>query len=169
MSTASLALTEQTTAHSGHSHLRDNVQKEKIKRRSSVASLFLNRGKDKTKDKEEDKEDGNKKRAWLLRLNQKKNKYMDRLLRVGDDEKQGEMKWDDFLKVMHDMGFGYDSSTAGSSVRFDPPVKGDRSITFHMPHPRHTLSHKQVKEFGKKLKKYYGWDEDLLKQAAAAP
>jgi hypothetical protein len=27
---------------------------------------------------------------------------------------------------MRDMGFEYDPSTAGSSVRFDPPDKGDR-------------------------------------------
>ena len=32
---------------------------------------------------------------------------------------------------MREMGFEIDPSTAGSSVRFDPPNKMDRSITFH--------------------------------------
>lgn len=79
------------------------------------------------------------------------------------------MKWESFLKVMRDMGFSYDPSTAGSSVRFDPPHDGDRSITFHKPHPDPTLYPVKIKEFGKKLKDYYGWDEeDFLKRAAAA-
>ena len=32
---------------------------------------------------------------------------------------------------MREMGFEMDPSTAGSSVRFDPPNPKDRSITFH--------------------------------------
>lgn len=30
-----------------------------------------------------------------------------------------------YLQLMKEMGFTYDPSTAGSSVRFDPPCKGD--------------------------------------------
>jgi len=32
---------------------------------------------------------------------------------------------------MKEMGFQIDPSTAGSSVRFDPPNQKDSSITFH--------------------------------------
>ena len=32
---------------------------------------------------------------------------------------------------MKEMGFKIDPSTAGSSVRFDPPNPKDKSITFH--------------------------------------
>ena len=32
---------------------------------------------------------------------------------------------DNAIKLMTEMGFTYDPSTAGSSVRFDPPSKND--------------------------------------------
>ncbi|KAG2342475.1 hypothetical protein BDR05DRAFT_990338 [Suillus weaverae] len=173
MSTTSLPLTEQTTAHSGHSFLQEIPQKEKIKSRPDHASMFnrgfLTKGKDKAKDKEEDKDTMNNKHTWFSKLGKKTTGYMHQLLRAGDDERRGAMKWENFLKVMRDMGFSYDPSTAGSSVRFDPPHDGDRSITFHKPHPDPTLYPVKIKEFGKKLKDYYGWDEeDFLKRAAAA-
>lgn len=173
MSTASLPLTEQTTAHSGHSFLQEISQKEKIKSRPDHASMFnrgfLTKGKDKAKDKEENKDTVNNKHTWFSKLGKKTTGYMHQLLRAGDDERRGAMKWENFLKVMRDMGFSYDPSTAGSSVRFDPPNDGDRSITFHKPHPDPTLYPVKIKEFGKKLKEYYGWDEeDFLKRAAAA-
>jgi hypothetical protein len=173
MSAASLPLTEQTTAHSGHSFLQEISQKEKIKSRPDHASMFnrgfLSKGKDKAKDKEENKDTVNNKHTWFSKLGKKTTGYMHQLLRAGDDERRGAMKWESFLKVMRDMGFSYDPSTAGSSVRFDPPHDGDRSITFHKPHPDPTLYPVKIKEFGKKLKDYYGWDEeDFLKRAAAA-
>ncbi|KAG2153717.1 uncharacterized protein EDB93DRAFT_1081918 [Suillus bovinus] len=173
MSTTSLPLTEQTTAHSGHSFLQEMSQKEKIKSRPDHASMFsrgfLAKGKDKAKDKEENKDMVNSKHTWFSKLGKKTTGYMHQLLRAGDDERRGAMKWESFLKVMRDMGFSYDPSTAGSSVRFDPPDEGDRSITFHKPHPDPTLYPVKIKEFGKKLKDYYGWDEeDFLKRAAAA-
>jgi hypothetical protein len=173
MSATSLPLTEQTTAHSGHSFLQEISQKEKIKSRPDHASMFnrgfLSKGKDKAKDKEENKDTVNNKHTWFSKLGKKTTGYMHQLLRAGDDERRGAMKWESFLKVMRDMGFSYDPSTAGSSVRFDPPHDGDRSITFHKPHPDPTLYPVKIKEFGKKLKDYYGWDEeDFLKRAAAA-
>ncbi|KAG1878280.1 hypothetical protein F4604DRAFT_1923849 [Suillus subluteus] len=144
MSTASLPLTEQTTAHSGHSFLQEISQKEKIKSRPDHASMFnrgfLTKGKDKAKDKE---------------------------------EKQGYCKQQ--THVVFEIGlcvtwaFLMIPVPLGQSVRFDPPNEGDRSITFHKPHPDPTLYPVKIKEFGKKLKEYYGWDEeDFLKRAAAA-
>ena len=38
-------------------------------------------------------------------------------------------------KIMREMGFEIDPSTAGSSVRFDPPNPKDNSITFHKREP----------------------------------
>lgn len=79
---------------------------------------------------------------------------------------------------MREMGFEMDPSTAGSSVRFDPPNPKDRSITFHKrklgyflvvvgdlthvssAHPDPTLSPWKVREFGRRLKDSYGWIED---------
>lgn len=98
------------------------------------------------------------------------------------------------------MGFTYDPSTAGSSVRFDPPDPRDavsmplwtacirllmvvvQPITFHRraplsllrwipvtdepptAHPDPTLYPVMLKEFGKRLKRCYGWSvEDFYK------
>lgn len=79
------------------------------------------------------------------------------------------------------MGFSYDPSTAGSSVRFDPPDPRDKPITFHKrtfttslttpsclstnlllfssAHPDPTLYPYKLKEFSRRLKRYYGWSE----------
>ncbi|KAI0784099.1 hypothetical protein C8Q75DRAFT_894852 [Abortiporus biennis] len=75
------------------------------------------------------------------------------------------MKWENFLKVMREMGFKYDPSTVDSSVRFDPPDPRDlvNPITFHKPHPDSTLYPEQ---FGKRLKNYYGWSEEDFYRAA---
>jgi len=87
---------------------------------------------------------------------------MHQLLNTAEDEKKGQasMKWDHFVKLMEGMGFKYIPSTAGSSVRFDPPDPQDSSITFHKPHPDSTIGPIMLKEFSKRLQKAYGWTED---------
>jgi hypothetical protein len=102
MSTVSLPLTEQTTAHSGHSYLQEIAQKEKVKSRPDHASLFSRgflKAKDKSKNKEVD-DDVNKKRTWFSKLGKKTTGYMHQLLRVSDDDRRGAMKWENFLKVL---------------------------------------------------------------------
>jgi len=91
---------------------------------------------------------------------------MHQLLNTAEDETKGQasMKWDHFVKLMTDMGFQYDPSTAGSSVRFDPPGAKDPPITFHKPHPDPTIHPVMLKEFSKRLQRTYGWTgEDFLK------
>ncbi|KAF9529234.1 hypothetical protein CPB83DRAFT_852909 [Crepidotus variabilis] len=165
-STTTLPIGE-TTAQSGHSYLQSlNVKTEKkSKSRPDHASLFgtgdlekkgkglfsklLNVGKDSEK---------SAKQSWFSRLGKKTNNLMHQLLRTSG-EARAPMKWDDFVKLMLEMGFTYDPSTAGSSVRFDPPSKNDPPITFHKPHPDPTLEPHLLREFAKKLKRRYGWDE----------
>ncbi|KAG6335576.1 hypothetical protein ID866_3516 [Astraeus odoratus] len=171
-STTSLPI-GQTTTKSGHAYLQEmEGPKEKIKSRPDHASIFSDKkgflskisGKTKEKETPTQKKDNtkvNKKPPLLLRLKRKSFGYIHQLLDTSE-KKQGSLKWENFLKVMRDMGFSYDPSTAGSSVRFDPPSKGDRSITFHKPHPDPTLHPNHLREFGKKLKNYYGWSEDDL-------
>ena len=83
---------------------------------------------------------------------------MHQLLKTTGGEARRPMKWEDFLRVrlcnflsvdgcsvkfqlMREMGFEYDPSTAGSSVRFDPPNKNDRvSIFFKWVFMRLTVS-----------------------------
>lgn len=178
-STISLPI-EPTAAKSGHAYLQElGMPKEKVKSRPDHASLFSDKkgflsklsGGDKVKEKTQPKESSGSNAntsTWFSRLRKKTAGYMQQLLHPGE-EKQGGLKWESFLKVMREMGFSYDPSTAGSSVRFDPPNKRDKSITFHKPHPDPTLHHHKVREFGKRLKEYYGWsEEDFLKRTASA-
>ncbi|KII92754.1 hypothetical protein PLICRDRAFT_37552 [Plicaturopsis crispa FD-325 SS-3] len=175
MSTTSLPLPAEQTAQSARSYLQSEkveAPKTKIKSRPDHPSLFGTDNKSSffskfsRKDKEQvvEPEKQGTKRSWFSKLGKKTSTYMHQLLNTSEDETKGTkpMKWDTFLKVMREMGFEYDPSTAGSSVRFDPPDKRDRSITFHKPHPDPTLYPVKLKEFGKKLKDYYGWtDEDV--------
>jgi hypothetical protein len=92
---------------------------------------------------------------------------------------------------MIDMGFEVDASTAGSSVRFQPPDPTLRSISFHkrkysatffgfsgaqlfrtifvfdIAHPESTIDPITLQKWGKKLKNYYGWSEEILLQHAS--
>jgi hypothetical protein len=93
--------------------------------------------------------------AWFKNMNRKSVGFMAQILGVNKSAKKGgpPMKWDHFVKVsqiflfnfpwvgiekgfgmtqvMIDMGFEVDASTAGSSVRFQPPDPAVRSISFH--------------------------------------
>ncbi|EPQ57181.1 hypothetical protein GLOTRDRAFT_39174 [Gloeophyllum trabeum ATCC 11539] len=170
MSTASLP-----TAQSARSYLQSeglDSSKTKIKSRPDHASSFykekkglLSRfGRRKKGEDEEDAEPVKKgsKHSWFVRLGKKSKDLMHQLLGTAEDEKKGQapMKWEHFLKVMREMGFEYDPSTAGSSVRFDPPDPSDPPITFHKPHPDPTIHPVMLKEFAKKLKRTYGWTEE---------
>ncbi|KAG9316615.1 hypothetical protein JVU11DRAFT_2669 [Chiua virens] len=170
MSTSSLPI-EPTVAQSAHSYLQElGSQKEKVKSRPNHASLFsdkrgfLLKGSSKDKTKKDDESDPtiNKKFTWFTKLGKKTTEYMHQLMRTNADEKVGSLKWENFLKVMREMGFKYDPSTAGSSVRFDPPNPKDR-----VTHPDSTIHPWKLREYGAKLKKYYGWsEEDFLKRTS---
>jgi len=178
-STTSLGIGETTTAQSSHSYLQSlNVKTEKkVKTRPDHASIFSNDQDEKRglfskisstatgKDKEE--EMAKAKHSWFSKLSKKTTGYMHQLLKTGGDDgadSKGHMKWEQFLKIMREMGFSYDPSTAGSSVRFDPPDRSDRPITFHKPHPDTSLNPVIRQRFAKRLKRVYGWcAEDLAK------
>ncbi|KAJ3891066.1 hypothetical protein GG344DRAFT_77269 [Lentinula edodes] len=159
----------ETIAQSARSYLQSeqlDVLKTKTKSRSAQASLFSSTkglfdkfgvGQEKKKDTSADKKE---RRNWFANLGKRTRTYMHQILNTADDETQGKagMKWDIFVKVLTDVGFKYVPSTAGSSVRFDPPSSKDRSISFHKPHPDSTIGPVLLKEFSKKLRRYYGWD-----------
>ncbi|KAJ6465615.1 hypothetical protein C8R47DRAFT_1201521 [Mycena vitilis] len=69
---------------------------------------------------------------------------------------KGQIRWDVFEKAMKRIGFSV-CQTAGSSVRFDPPAKCARPITFHRPHPDSLLTPYMIKWIGARLKRNYGW------------
>ncbi|KAK7005784.1 hypothetical protein R3P38DRAFT_3214731 [Favolaschia claudopus] len=178
MSTLSLPPVEQTTAQSAHSYLKSEhllEQKAKVKSRSETSLALPPESKKRGfmskffSGKEAKKEELKKPRnTWFSRLSKKSTQLMHQLLRTAEDETHGQasMKWEHFVKLMREMGFDYDPSTAGSSVRFDPPDPKDVPITFHKPHPDPTLHPGILREFAKKLKKNYGWNEKEFLAAA---
>ncbi|KAI0793177.1 hypothetical protein C8Q75DRAFT_547778 [Abortiporus biennis] len=181
-STVSLPLPTERTAQSAHKYLQTeglfNAAKTKVKSRpdpstlgtipekKSIFSKFKRSKEEKVTQEEEEQPKGGK-HSFLSNLTKKTKTYMHQILNTAEDEKKGApMKWENFLKVMREMGFKYDPSTAGSSVRFDPPDPRDLPITFHKPHPDPTLYPVMLKNFGKRLKKYYGWSEEDFYRAA---
>jgi len=156
-STVSLVLAEQPTARSGHSYLPEGVPLKKVKSRSDCASIFSHKSsastlrgkgkgkgkakdKDRSKDRGENEGDANKPHTWFSKI----TNPMRRLFHNGKNERQGAMKWEDFLKVfracssdlrvekfiwsqgMRDMGFECGPSGDGSAVTFNPPDKKDK-------------------------------------------
>ncbi|KAI0062875.1 hypothetical protein BV25DRAFT_1855093 [Artomyces pyxidatus] len=181
MSTASLDITRQQTAQSAHSYLQSEHikdQKTKIKSRPEHGNLqsitekkgFLSRfGKKKDnvspEEKEREKQSMSK---WFGNLTKKASEGMHQILHTQGKQSVKPMKWDHFVKIMKEMGFSYDPSTAGSSVRFDPPGGEARSISFHKPHPDSTIDPITLTLWGKKLKDYYGWSEEIFLHHAGA-
>ncbi|KIY46473.1 hypothetical protein FISHEDRAFT_75599 [Fistulina hepatica ATCC 64428] len=72
------------------------------------------------------------------------------------DQKKGQVRWGDFEKAMRRVGFDV-VQTTGSSVRFDPPAKTARPISFHRPHPDSILDPHMIKWVGARLNRCYGW------------
>ncbi|KAH8107794.1 hypothetical protein BXZ70DRAFT_997460 [Cristinia sonorae] len=183
-STTSLPLPQQSTAQSARSYLQSaglGFGKQKVKTRGDAADLntipekkksIFSRFKrskgdkagDKDDDEDEDDEPTGDKGSFFSHLSKKTSNYMHQLIGGTETKKGGiaPLKWENFVKVMKEMGFEYDPSTAGSSVRFDPPSKSDPPITFHKPHPDPTLYPNHIRAFGKRLKKHYGWTEQDL-------
>ncbi|KAL1736146.1 hypothetical protein EV714DRAFT_242551 [Schizophyllum commune] len=177
--------TGETRAQSARAYLHENklldAEKNKTKNRADHASIFSETGSSKKEEKEKGKKGGllskltgkgsddvDQKEAKLSvfkRLSKRAKGYMHQLLRTSEDDKRGlaPMKWENFVKIMVEMGFDYDPSTAGSSVRFIPKDQRDKPITFHKPHPDPTIHPVMLRDFAKKLQRHYGWtQEDIV-------
>lgn len=157
MSTTSLV--PETVAQSARSYIQAeqlDQNKNKVKSRPGHSSLFstvkggiLSRFGVKTGEKPE-VEAKNNRRNWFSHLNRRARANMHQLLNTSEDASRGStgMKWDVFaqacpmnlvmvillncsVQLMKDMGFEMDMSTAGSSVRFDPPDGRDRVCTIY--------------------------------------
>ncbi|KAJ6594189.1 hypothetical protein B0H19DRAFT_53007 [Mycena capillaripes] len=174
MSSVSLLPVDQNTVQSARTYSREDhflEAKIEVKSRSEV-SLAVTPGNEKKRgfmpkfgysaaEETKPEELQRPRNTWFSRLTKKSTASMYQLLRTSEDETKGmaSMKWETFLKLMREMGFTYDPSTLGSSVRFEPPDPKDVSITFHKPHPDPTIHPAMLREFAKKLKKSYGWSE----------
>ncbi|ESK96615.1 hypothetical protein Moror_6835 [Moniliophthora roreri MCA 2997] len=172
-STFSLPIS-QTTAESARSYIKSenlDAPKNKVKSRPDHASLFSNIKPKGVlarlgvgKEQEETPHEKKEKRNFFASLRRKTRGYMHQILHTAEDETKGSagMKWDTFVKVMEDVGFDVDPSTAGSSVKFTPRNSKDNPISFHKPHPDSTITPVMLKQFSKRLRDHYGWSpEDL--------
>ncbi|KZT41514.1 hypothetical protein SISSUDRAFT_1117652 [Sistotremastrum suecicum HHB10207 ss-3] len=167
-STYSLPLPTSQTAQSAHSYLKDNVlpSKSKVKSRPdgdnpSFAPPEKNKWFKGSKDSK-DKKPGLFSRfiRGSVSVSKKSSEVIHRFLRSDKNAAKGKIRWDRFVKAMEEMGFTVDPSTAGSSVRFDPPDPDASPITFHKPHPDSTLQNHHLRSFGKRLREKYYWVDD---------
>ncbi|KAJ8696378.1 hypothetical protein PTI98_006252 [Pleurotus ostreatus] len=185
-STTSLPLPQVEKAQSSHSYVKDALEKAKTKTKTRAGAgdgglapidekegkkgLFARwrLGKDKGKDgdgaagkgKEKEKEKEEKEANPFVKLS-KKAKESVRVLFKAESPK-GTLRWEQFLKIMAELDFEINPSTAGSSVRFTPPSARDKSITFHKPHPDSTLQPYHISAFGARLRDHYGWSKEKL-------
>ncbi|KAI9450353.1 hypothetical protein F5148DRAFT_987108 [Russula earlei] len=183
MSTASL---EQTRAQSAHAYLHsENLTEQKVKVKTRAEprdrplveeqdtkigffSRFSRKKEVSLLAPEEEMTEKRNLGSWFRNMNRKSTGFLAQILGADKNAKKGgpPMKWDHFVKVMIDMGFEVDASTAGSSVRFQPPDPALRSISFHRPHPESSIDPITLQKWRKKLKSYYGWSEDVLLEHA---
>ena len=70
-------------------------------------------------------------------------------------------KWVDLLDAMVDAGMSA-THGGGSAVVFQDEKKKKGSIVLHKPHPDPTVDHVMLKTIGKRLTKWFGWDEDTF-------
>jgi len=157
-----------TTAQSARSYLKaENLldEKTKIKSRPDPGTVPQSPSKvlgGKSKDKKNKGDRTDAKEGVFSRLLAGAKFSTQTCLHKMFGGQKGSMKWDDFVKSMVDLGFTYEGSTAGSSVRFDPPDPKDPSITVHKPHPKAILGHVQIKNIAKRLKGRYDWKPELF-------
>ncbi|KAG6901072.1 hypothetical protein C0995_001212 [Termitomyces sp. Mi166 len=95
--------------------------------------------------------------GWFTGLSRKNQDLMHELFIANEDDSKGIVPMEipqgkEHCQFMRELGFGYDPSMAGSSVRFKPPNGRDSPITFHMPHPDPTMQLILLKQFAKRSK-----------------
>ncbi|KAF8495845.1 hypothetical protein JB92DRAFT_2992064 [Gautieria morchelliformis] len=162
-SRTSLPLAPETTAQSARAYIQSEnltTEKTKVKTRPAFAAGFFKPD----KKAKECKDSGTEKKGLLGRMKRTitlpKRLSNAAMQLFSSDDKTQPMKWEKFLKAR--MGFSYDPSTAGSSVRFDPPDPKDP-----VTHPDSTLQRSHVQAFKKRLQKCYGWSPELFSTLAA--
>ncbi|KAJ7123960.1 hypothetical protein C8R43DRAFT_1031427 [Mycena crocata] len=149
---APVIATSQTVAQSGHAYLAEGGSvKVKVKTRKNEHALGPA---GETEEDDVDEEDVPEYLPGQFKLGKKVLKVFHRILAeddivdAGDENanapKKGQIRWDAFEKAMRRIGFSV-YQTAGSSVRFDPPAKTARPITFHRPHPDAILTPNLIK------------------------
>ncbi|KAI7199586.1 hypothetical protein KC343_g8572 [Hortaea werneckii] len=73
---------------------------------------------------------------------------------------KGVVQWKQVVTAMTDAGFSA-THTGGSAVSFERKARdgADGAIVFHKPHPDTEMDNLMLRVMGKRLKKWFGWDE----------
>ncbi|KAJ7118909.1 hypothetical protein C8R44DRAFT_878441 [Mycena epipterygia] len=160
---------------SGHSYMADTVNiraKDKVKTRGA-ASATATAADEAGEEDEEEEEILPDALPNDFKIGKKLLKVFHCILEApgSPDEKEmagakkGQIRWAEFERAMKRIGFGI-CQTAGSSVRFDPPAKTARPITFHRPHPDSILTPNLLRWIGARLKRCYGWTTATFERAS---
>ncbi|KAI6798349.1 hypothetical protein KC363_g3383 [Hortaea werneckii] len=80
---------------------------------------------------------------------------------------KGVIHWKQFVTAMTDAGFSA-THTGGSAVSFERQARdgADGAIVFHKPHPDTEMDNLMLRMMGKRLKKWFGWDEGTFVERA---
>lgn len=73
--------------------------------------------------------------------------------------KQAPTKWPQFVAALQDAGLCA-SRSGGSAVRFSDQRTGQGAVSFHMPHPDSSIPLEWLREMGRRLNGWFGWNED---------
>ncbi|KAL1696261.1 hypothetical protein GGG16DRAFT_108368 [Schizophyllum commune] len=96
---------------------------------------------------------------------QQAREYVQQLVRAAKEDPDARglqsVKWEEFVRLMDQLGFDYDPSPPGTSTRFIPRNQRDKIVTFHKPHPDPTISPVMLREMLKKLIRLYGWTDEF--------
>ncbi|KAK5694381.1 hypothetical protein LTR17_024862 [Elasticomyces elasticus] len=79
--------------------------------------------------------------------------------------RQKDFRWQQLVSALGDAGMSM-IHTGGSAVMFSHTTKG--SITFHRPHPKSDLNSFHLRCFGKRLRKWFGWNADTFVERESA-
>jgi hypothetical protein len=87
-------------------------------------------------------------------------KFFKRMFTTPEPSK-GTLDWQGLLAAMVDAGCSA-SHSGGSAVTFHDKRNKKGSIVLHKPHPDTTVDHVMLKTIGKRLTKWFAWDESTF-------
>jgi hypothetical protein len=85
-----------------------------------------------------------------------------------DGEFPKAIKWDEFKRAMVRLGFSAEK-LQGSAWQFTPGggLDTDRGIHFHEPHPDSDIPYTMARQFGRRLRRVYGWEGSMFRLVQA--
>ncbi|WVQ95262.1 hypothetical protein IAU59_002357 [Kwoniella sp. CBS 9459] len=160
-------------AQSGHKYLRDELGPQftdKVKTRGNPSppeeaarcdDVKVNALSTSDDTKSEDVTDN----ISVFYVNNKQMKLVRKLFsESGEEDGQGQIRWDDFYKLMKRVGFLVEE-IGGSVVRFVPPNNAGTPFNEHRPHPEVAISSVRYRALDQKLKDRYGWTAEWFARA----